>query len=209
MPRLHLVASRRAVEPADTNEVETTLLSRIAQGDRDAFDTFYRTYFRRLQRFLGKVLSHPALIDEVLDDTMVVVWQRAHTFNGTSRVSTWVFGIAHNKAYKALERERRLSSVAGEASGFDWVSELTPATASADPQGDLMAAQLRRDVRRQIAQLPAEQRTVVELTYFHDRAYKEIAQIVGCPEDTVKTRMFHARRKLRALLMALGPGWES
>src|SRR4029450_4787101 len=81
------------------------LLRRIALQDRHAFEALYRTYYRRLARFLDRLTRRPQMIDEILDDTMLVVWRKAATFNGHSQVSTWIFAIAYRKAMKALKRE--------------------------------------------------------------------------------------------------------
>jgi RNA polymerase sigma-70 factor, ECF subfamily len=172
-----------------TNQQEVELLVRIADQDRSAFEALYRNYYRRLWRFLEPLTRRPNLIDEILDDTMLVVWTKAATFNGASRVSTWIFAIAYNKALKALKREGR------------WHQGVMPPdfVEFADtPESELIERQSRLAVKRLVGQLSAEQRAVVELTYYHGCGYKEIAEITGSPVNTVKTRMFHARRRLKA-----------
>lgn len=178
---------------ATTNQEEVELLARIAQQDRAAFDSLYRNYYRRLWRFLEPLTRRPQLIDEIVDDTMLVVWSKADTFNGASRVSTWIFAIAYNKALKALKREGR------------WGQGILPDTFlefAETPETELIERESRLAVKRLVSQLSVEQRTVVELTYYHDCGYKEIAEITGSPVNTVKTRMFHARRRLKASLSA-------
>ena len=178
-----------AAVPATTNQQEIELLARIADQDRSAFEALYRNYYRRLWRFLEPLTRRPNLIDEILDDTMLVVWTKAATFNGASRVSTWIFAIAYNKALKALKREGR------------WHQGVRPPdfVEFADtPESELIERQSRLAVKRLVGQLSAEQRAVVELTYYHGCGYKEIAEITGSPVNTVKTRMFHARRRLKA-----------
>ena len=182
---------------------EAGLLLRIARQDWRAYEQLYRIYYPRVTRFLDKMTRQPHLIDEILDDTMLVVWQKADTFNGRSRVSTWIFAIAYLKALKALEREGRhqgdeISDEAFDQHGAD-------AGQPDQPDSRLMAVQSRRMVEHLLMKLPAEQRAVVELTYYHGCSYKEIAAIADCPVDTVKTRMFHARRKLRLLLIQQDP----
>jgi RNA polymerase sigma-70 factor (ECF subfamily) len=180
-----------AAVPATTNQQEIELLARIADQDRSAFEALYRNYYRRLWRFLEPLTRRPNLIDEILDDTMLVVWTKAATFNGASRVSTWIFAIAYNKALKALKREGR------------WHQGVMPPdfVEFADtPESELIERQSRLAVKRLVGQLSAEQRAVVELTYYHGCGYKEIAEITGSPVNTIKTRMFHARRRLKASL---------
>jgi RNA polymerase sigma factor (sigma-70 family) len=175
------------------NEAEVHLVTRIACGDKHAFEALYRIYYRRLTRFLERVTRRPHAIEEILDDTMLAVWRKAATFNGSSQVSTWIFAIAYRMALKALKRDRI------------WVRNLfddREETSAPSPEAMLIEGQFRSRIKRLLADLSPEQRAVVELTYYHGCAYKEIAEIVGCPVDTVKTRMFHARRKLKAVLIA-------
>jgi RNA polymerase sigma-70 factor (ECF subfamily) len=173
------------------DDEEARLLRRIALQDRHAFEALYRIYYRRLTRFLDRLTRKPQLIDEILDDTMLVVWRKAEAFNGHSQVSTWIFAIAYRKAMKALKREGSRTRAL--------LDDDEPLYAPS-PESAFMEGESRSAIRRLVAGLSAEQRAVVELTYYHGCAYKEIADIVGCPVDTVKTRMFHARRKLRGAL---------
>lgn len=174
----------------------------VALRDRGAFEALYRLYFSRLRRFIDKMTRRPALIDEILDDAMLVVWQKAHTFDHSCRVSTWVFAVAYRTALKTMGRERR------HHPHHDALDDNMPEALCEGPGPDalLFTEQSRRVLDRLLAQLPAEHRAVVELTYFHGHAYSDIATIVDCPEGTVKTRMFHARRKLRDMLIK--EGWE-
>ncbi|AMO24973.1 RNA polymerase sigma factor [Ramlibacter tataouinensis] len=177
---------------------EVRLVSRIAAGDLRAFEDLYRVYYPRLSRFLGRMARRPGIVEEVLNDTMLVVWRRAEGFNGGSKVSTWIFGIAYRKALKSLAQfdepvdDEALQSCADGAPG---------------PELQVNLWQLREALGTALDSLPAEQRAVVDLTYFHGLNYREIAQIVSCPVDTVKTRMFHARRRLRVLLAGHREDW--
>ena len=182
---------RRSVDAATLAD-EVALLRRVADGERQAFDVLYRSYYRRLHRFLEQMTHRPELVGEVLNDTMLVVWRKAGTFNHGSRVSTWIFAIAYRRALKALKR--------APDPGVEVA--LAEDTAQTDPSLEqvLIERDTSRTLRAALAALSADQRAVVELTYYHGYAYREIAHIVGCPVDTVKTRMFHARRRLRDLL---------
>ena len=170
--------------------VDVFLLQRVVNRDRDAFDALYRLYVRRLTRFLERVTRKPLEIEEVLDDTMMVVWDKAATFSGHSKVSTWIFSIAYRKALKALHGLDQPI----ECDDNDW-----PLNESG-PEGPLLRRELHRVLASALMRLSPEQRAVVELAFFHGCAYGEIAQIVGCPIGTVKTRMFHALRRLRGML---------
>lgn len=189
--------SRTVSTPQSTPESEAALLRRIAAKDRRAFEALYHAYYRRLFAYLFKTIRRPELSEEVLDDVMLAVWTGAAGFDGRSRPSTWIFGIAYHKALKALARQDRHKAESEEVDGEE------PMTGEG-PEGLLVRREMADVVERALHALPLEQRTVVELTYYHGFAYQEIANIMGCPVNTVKTRMFHARRRLKELLPGLG-----
>jgi RNA polymerase sigma factor (sigma-70 family) len=182
--------SARAIPEAERRE--TDLMRLVVSRDRRAFEALYRLYYRRLGRFLDRLTRRPDLIEEVLNDTMLAVWTRAETFNHASRLSTWIFAIAYRQALKRVQRGDRPVAARSE-------DEVAPADLDS-PETRLMRSQSTARLRSAMDRLSFEQRMVVELTYFHGYGYPEIAVIMDCPTDTVKTRMFHARRKLRLLL---------
>ena len=179
-------------------QTELRLIERIAAGELPAFDALYRAYHPRLTRFLDRVTRRPALVEEVLNDTMLVVWNRADSYNGHCKLSTWIFAIAYRKALKALQR-------LDEA--IEDPDDEPAASADAGPEQQAGQRELRELLVQALDELSAAHRAVVDLTYFHGIGYREIAQIVDCPVDTVKTRMFHARRRLKALLGDRLEGW--
>jgi RNA polymerase sigma-70 factor (ECF subfamily) len=178
----------------EVEAIELALLQGVIRGRHADFEALYRIYHPRLQRFVLQMTHRAELVDEVLDDTMMVVWQRAAAFDARSKLSTWIFGIAYRKALKALHR---LDLPQEEGDADDHVD---PAPG---PEQRLDLAQLRARLTRAMGELSVDHRAVVELCYFKDLAYDEIAQIVGCAPETVKTRMFYARRRLRVLLADL------
>ena len=165
---------------------EVELLAAIADGDESALEMLYETYAPRLGRFFARLTLEPATAAELLNDVFLVVWQKAGGFRGDARVSTWIIGIAYRKGLKALRSRRS--------------SESLDKVKSVDPGFQLL--DWRRDLARALALLSPEQRAVMELTYHFGYSYKEIAEQLDCPENTVKTRMHYARRKLRSLLDA-------
>jgi RNA polymerase sigma factor (sigma-70 family) len=185
-----------SVSPGGLNERE--LLERVKAHDVDAFERLYRMYQPRLARFLINLVRRPQLVEEVLDDTMMVVWQTAASFRGTSKLSTWVFAIAYRKALKA--RARWPDPV--EDAERDTRASNDPA-----PDSELEQSRIRSALVSAMAKLSPEQRAVVDLTYFHGLGYREIAEILSCPVDTVKTRMFHARRRLKQTLSGTLADW--
>jgi RNA polymerase sigma-70 factor (ECF subfamily) len=178
-----------------SNERELRLLKRVSQQDRDAFRELYFIYHRRLSRFISRLTTRRDLADEIINDTLWTVWRKAGDFRGASQVSTWILGIGYRQALTSLRRAGAHTTL-DEAAGRE--------VAVAD---DLYAVDETRDwLDRALASLPIEQRTVIEFTYFLGHSCEEIAVIMGCPVNTVKTRMFYARRKLKAALSQLANG---
>jgi len=181
-----------APAPLSSSASEAELLARIAQGDRAAFERLYRAYLPRLTRFLQQLTRRQQAVEEAINDTMLVVWRKAARYSSQSKVSTWIFAIAYRRGLKLLKRfddpvvddPDALGSEAGEDT----------------PETEVLQTQLRAVLGAAMAHVSAEQRAVIELTYYQGCGYREIAEIMGCPVDTVKTRMFHARRRLRLLL---------
>ena len=175
------------------NAAEVALLERIVLGDLRAFEMLYRAYFPRLTRFLERMTRRPELVEEILNDTMLVVSSNAHKYNRTSKVSTWIFAIAYRKALKALRDAHDFAETDAD------LAELAGADEH-EPNDEMLQLQLRRVLSEAVEALSANHRAVIELTYFQEMGYREIADIMACPVETVKTRMFHARRRLKALL---------
>lgn len=177
---------------------EAGLMARIGRRDVRAFEELYRAYHPRLTRFLMTMTRRPPLVEEVLNDTMMVVWNRPERFNGSSRLSTWIFAIAYRTALGALRRQDQPLEDKGADQRPD--SERGPELQLGDRQVQAVLLSALDD-------LSSDHRAVVDLTYFHDMGYREIAEIMDCPVDTVKTRMFHARRYLKRILSGQLADW--
>jgi RNA polymerase sigma-70 factor (ECF subfamily) len=177
---------------------ETRLLDRIARRETRAFEALYRTYHPRLTRFLMIMTRRAQLVEEVLDDTMMAVWERPGGYNGASKVSTWIFAIAYRKALKAMRRQDEPIEDPDE--------EIRPCS-EPGPEQQLAWRQVQSALFSAIGELSADHRAVVDLAYYQGIGYREIAEIMDCPVDTVKTRMFHARRRLKAGLDGGAADW--
>lgn len=186
-----------SAENAANNERDCNLLARIAERDDSAINELYLLYHRRLARFLRRLTSRLELGEEIINDTFWVVWQRAGDFRGASRVSTWIFGIAYRRGLKALRH------AGPPPANIDIEVEVgSEEPARQAETGEWLDVALQR--------LPREQRIVIELAYHVGHSCEEIACIMQCPVNTVKTRMFQARRKLKPLLIKLaGPAWDT
>jgi len=178
------------------DDEERLLLKRVATRDRQAFEVLFRTYHSQLSRYLVRLLRQPELAEEVINDTLFVVWEKAADFEGRSKVSTWITGIAYLKGIKALDKQKRMpEQLAVDTREVDELEESRS-----------LIARLGLDnwIAEGLDRISPDQRSVVELTYYDGCSYQEIAEIMRCPVNTVKTRMFHARRRLAKLLPRLG-----
>jgi len=180
--------------PSPSNDAsERELLERIAKAkDQAAFRTLYGNYYQRLSRLLSRMSVRREDIEEVINDTFWVVWTKAAEFRGASQLSTWIIGIAYRRALNALRRAK-IRPVSDEP--FDEDSISVASTDDAETDGQWLAQGLGR--------LPVEQRMALELTYTLGHSCEEVAAILDCPVNTVKTRLFRARETLKQVLPEL------
>jgi RNA polymerase sigma-70 factor (ECF subfamily) len=193
-----VAVSQFAAGEQSGSRYEAGLVGRVARGDLRAFEALYRLYHPRLTRFLLNIVRRPQLVEEVLNDTLMVVWRRADSYNHASKVSTWIFAIGYRKALKALHKlDEPIEDEHAEARECP----------EAGPEQLLGLRQIGERLTSAMRALSAEHRAVVDLTYFHEMGYREIAEVMDCPVDTVKTRMFYARRHLRNMLPGQLTDW--
>lgn len=172
----------------EQNQREWALLKRIAQRDKDAIAELYRIYHPRLFKFIFGLTHSYAAADELVNDIMLIVWQKAAAFRGDSKVSTWIFGIAYRQAVRSVSRRKE------PPSQHPCAEELTC--------DDRTEVETRDWIWRGLHSLPYPQQLSMILVFYYGLSYAETAEITGCSVNTVKTRMFHARRKLRDHLAA-------
>ena len=189
------VASRTGTDPGD--ESAQLLVGRIAAGDRRAFEALFESYGERVFRYAHRLIADVTKAEEVTNDVMLEVWKTAARFEGRSKVSTWILGITRHLALNAVRR-KQLDTVDVDAAPEISDDGLTPAAVEHDRRV------LKAAIGGALAKLSTDHRDVIELTFFQGLSYGEIAAIVGCPENTVKTRMFHARKQLKGFLEAAG-----
>ena len=180
---------------------DEVLIGRIANGDRLAMQVLYARHHVRVFRFVVRLVRDEATAEDLISEVFLDVWRQAGRFEGRSAVSTWMLAIARFKALSALRRRPD--------------QELDEETAGAieDPSDDPAAVLEKKDqsalLRKCLTGLSAEHREIIDLVYYHEKSVEEVAQIVGIPENTVKTRMFYARKRLAELVKAAGidRGW--
>ncbi len=186
---------RQVMAQPDFSITDEDLVKRVANGDQEAFRTLFESYGERVFRYAHRLISQVSVAEEVTNDVMLEMWKSAARFEQRSKVSTWILGITRNLALNGV-RGLRVTTV-----DLDQVAE--PVDDQADPESALLAqdpAVYAQLLRKALRSLSIEHRDVVELTFYQGLSYPEIAKVVGCPENTVKTRMFHAKRKLKRAL---------
>jgi RNA polymerase sigma-70 factor (ECF subfamily) len=146
---------------------------------------------------LSKIILERETVEEVFNDVMFDVWRYAEKFRGDSKPATWIFGIARNKALNALRQQKGKDVVDIETTELE-------SDARDNPHASTEQSELNEKIKGALRHLSSEHREVIELTFYQGFSYSEIASIVNCPVNTVKTRMFHARRTLRGLLEKIG-----
>jgi RNA polymerase sigma-70 factor (ECF subfamily) len=184
---------RPTSNPLSRNARDLALLERIKSHDRAAFKELYLIYHSRLARFLTRITARYDVAEEIINDTFWIVWDRAKDFRGASQVSTWIMGIAYRRGLKTLRRLNVGPIADGPLDDITALESEEPAE----------RAEMEQWLEKALSRLPLEQRLVLELSYHLGHSCEEIAVIVQCPVNTVKTRMHYAREKLRRLLPQL------
>jgi RNA polymerase sigma-70 factor, ECF subfamily len=177
------------------------LLASIARGEKNAMQTLFARHQTRVFRFIARIVRNEAQAEELVNEVFLTVWQQAKRYEGNAAPTTWMLSIAHNKAVSSLRRRRE------ERVDEDYVAQIAD---DADNAETLLQKDDKSTILRKcIDLLPEDQRLVMDLVYYQEQSVKETSVILGVPENTVKTRMFYARRKLAESLKAHGVdrGW--
>ncbi|MHC4607652.1 MAG: RNA polymerase sigma factor [Planctomycetota bacterium] len=165
---------------------ETNLMLAVKRGSRDAFEELYRLFSRPLANFLYRLCWDAQAVDDLVQEVFLRVWRAAPRWEPRAKVSTWIFRIAHNLWIKQASKRREQA--------------LGDAPVPARPEESSGRSEMREAVRRAVDSLPAGEREVLILAEYNGFRYPEIAQILDIPVGTVKSRMFHALRRLREAL---------
>ena len=180
---------------------DDVLLARIARGDRLAMQVLYGRHHVRVFRFGLRLVRNEQLAEDLISEVFLDVWRQAGKFEGRSAVSTWILAITRFKALSAMRRRQDAELDDETAAAIEDTSD--------DPEVAVQKKDKGEALRRCLTALSAEHREIVDLVYYHEKSVEEVARIVGIPENTVKTRLFYARKKLAELLKAAGieRGW--
>lgn len=180
---------------------DEVLIARIAQGDRLAMQVLYARHHVRVYRFALRLVKNESTAEDLISEIFLDVWRQAGKFEGRSAVSTWILAITRFKALSALRRRTDAELDDETAAAIEDTSDNPEEVVAKKDTGDVL--------RNCLTALSREHREVIDLVYYHEKSVEEVAEIVGIPENTVKTRMFYARKKLAELLKAQGVerGW--
>jgi RNA polymerase sigma-70 factor (ECF subfamily) len=190
------VAARRASPAAAAVPADEVLISRMARGDQAALRTLMDRHQVRISRFVRRFIGDRSLVEDLVCDTFFAAWQQAPHFENRSSVATWLMAIARYKALSARERQTLPTEP------LDDVLATTVIDSGLQPDAAVERDDWGRFLRQCLGSLPAEQAMLIELVYYRDKSIKEVALLMGIPENTVKSRMFLGRKKLAAMLNA-------
>jgi RNA polymerase sigma-70 factor (ECF subfamily) len=184
----------------DTQE-DTLLIQRIARGDRLAMQVLFARHRVKVFRFVLRYQRDEASAEDILAEVFLDVWRQAGRFEGRSSVSTWLLSIARFKALSQIRQRADAPLDDDYAAGI--VDEAD------DPEIELAKRDKGAALRLCLEKLSVEHREIIDLVYYHEKSVEEVAQIVGVPAATVKTRLFYARQKLSEILKRAGVdrGW--
>ena len=188
------ISANRSSPKARENSDEA-LIEKIASGNRLAMQVLFARHHARVYRFVLRLVGNDALAEDVTSEVFLSVWRQAHRFEARSAVTTWLLAIARYKALAELRRRPEgLCDQGPEETGDP--TDHPEAVFEIKHRGEIL--------RRCLTRLSREHREIIDLVYYHEKSVQEAAEIVGVPGNTVKTRMFYARRKLSELLAAEG-----
>ncbi|MGL4637510.1 MAG: sigma-70 family RNA polymerase sigma factor [Beijerinckiaceae bacterium] len=193
-------ADRQRTAPSQSTE-DDDLVIRIADGDELAMRVLYARHHVKIYRFVLRLVRDEMAAEDTISEVFLDVWRQAGRFEGRSSVTTWLLAMARNKAWSALRKRRETGVEEGVAEQMEDEADDPEVVAQKADKGAAMRACINR--------LTPDHREVIDLVYYQETTLEEVAVILDIPENTVKTRLFHARKKLSELLKDAGidRGW--
>ncbi len=171
------------------------LIRRIGAGDKKAFEVLYGDIYPRVYRYLRRVLGDPEMARELGNEVMMEVWRGAGSFRGEARVLTWIWGIARKKVWRFLRGAER---------EFSELEEWDGAHEDYSPHHMAQIQDLKEKMAWALGRLSPKHREVLHLAYYQGLSLEEMSSLLDVPVNTVKTRMFYARKKLGEVLKKMG-----
>ena len=181
-------------ETANLDDVaDAELVRRIGGGNHAALRVLMARHQVNIYRFIRRFIQDHGVAEDAMSDTFLAVWKGAARFESRSSVATWLLSIAR---YRALSARRQPGALTEPIEHL----AATLVDPGAPPDVSLEQSDSHRHLLECIAALPADQGALLDLVYYHGKSLKEVAAILGVPENTVKTRMFRVRHKLAEML---------
>jgi RNA polymerase sigma-70 factor (ECF subfamily) len=193
-PNRHASVDRPPPKAPDTSD--EVLVAKIAAGNRLAMQALFARHNVRIYRFVLRMVGDNGLAEDLTSEVFLSVWQQAHRFEARSAVTTWLLAIARYKALAELRRRPQAASSERESSDISDPADTPDVAFEIKHRGEIL--------RKCLARLSREHREVIDLVYYHEKSVQEVAEIIGIGGNTVKTRMFYARKQLSKLLEAEG-----
>lgn len=175
------------------------LLDAAAKGNQAALRALFMRHSDRIYRFAMRLTKSATIAEETVSDVFLEVWRNGKNFQGRSEVSTWLLGIARNKALSAAAAQRP----SGELE-LDDAPDIAVMDQTDTPEESLVRQDRSATIQACLRQLPPAQRDIIDLFYLREKPLPEVVAIVGALQSTVKTRMFYARNKMAELLKQQG-----
>lgn len=177
----------RTPNPTPDGNSDDYLLSQVAVGDEKAFDELYQRFGKSVFNYLFQMVRLQEEAEDILQEVFLAVWRGAAGFRGKASVKTWVYRIAHNQAVSWLRSKRQVSAI----------DDMELSTNEPALDEVLINRWQAEDILRALESLSPKHRAVLELAFVHDLQYTEIAEIVGCPVGTVKSRVSYALQAIK------------
>lgn len=175
---------------------DEVLVQLVAGGDKDAMRALFARHNVRVFRFLTRIVGNDATAEDLLNEAFLEVWRNAGRFEARSQVSTWILAIARFKALASMRR-RQHDELDDEAS--EMIEDTTD-----NPEVTVQKTERSALLQQCLQQLSVAHRQVVDLVYYHEQSIEEVAEIIGVPASTVKTRVFYARKRIAELMAERG-----
>jgi RNA polymerase sigma-70 factor, ECF subfamily len=181
-------------QASDTSDLE--LIRSIAAGNKQAMQILFARHNVRVFRFLARFVEDKSAAEDLVSEVFLDVWRRAGRFQGRSQATTWLLAIARNKVLSAVQRRSNEELDENAAAAVEDPQD--------GPEVTLQNRQKAEVLLNCLRQLSVAHREVIDLVYYHEKSVDEVAEITGIPQNTVKTRVFYARKRIAELMAAQG-----
>jgi RNA polymerase sigma-70 factor, ECF subfamily len=180
---------------------ELQLVSRIAGGDKVALQVVFSRHHTRVFRFIVRQVRDASMAEELANEVFLDLWRQAGSFEGRSSLATWLLAVARNKSISALRKRREVALDDEYAERIEDGADNSEVLVQKSDKAEALRSVIER--------LSPEHKAVIDLVYYHEMSVREVGEVLSIPTNTVKTRVFHARKRLADMLEDAGVdrGW--